>query len=75
MCIRDRPNLKVYHDEQSVATYGYTGANGQWWTFDDVWSINKKTAWLKTKKLGGVMIWEMTGDSGALMTAVDNGLK
>ncbi|MEU7040657.1 glycoside hydrolase family 18 chitinase [Streptomyces varsoviensis] len=69
------PNLKIYHDEQSVATYGYTGNNGQWWTFDDVWSINKKTAWLKTKKLGGAMIWEMTGDSGALMTAVDNGLK
>ncbi|MCD9144301.1 glycoside hydrolase family 18 chitinase [Streptomyces albireticuli] len=67
--------LTVHHDEQSVATYGYTGNNGQWWTFDDVWSINKKTAWLKTKGLGGVMIWEMSGDSGTLMTAVDNGLR
>ncbi|MFC5147992.1 glycosyl hydrolase family 18 protein [Streptomyces aureoversilis] len=67
--------LTVHHDEQSVATYGYTGNNGQWWTFDDVWSINKKTAWLKPKGLGGVMIWEMSGDSGTLMTAVDNGLR
>ncbi|MGK5546533.1 glycosyl hydrolase family 18 protein [Streptomyces sp. URMC 127] len=67
--------LTVYHDEQSVATYGYTGNNGQWWTFDDVWSIGKKTAWLKPKGLGGVMIWEMSGDSGTLMTAVDNGLR
>ncbi|MEU1817521.1 glycoside hydrolase family 18 chitinase [Streptomyces roseifaciens] len=67
--------LTVHHDEQSVATYGYTGNNGQWWTFDDVWSISKKTAWLKPKGLGGVMIWEMSGDSGTLMTAVDNGLR
>ncbi|QLE74002.1 chitinase [Streptomyces rectiverticillatus] len=67
--------LTVHHDEQSVATYGYTGNNGQWWTFDDVWSIGKKTAWLKPKGLGGVMIWEMSGDSGTLMTAVDNGLR
>ncbi|MCQ8768866.1 glycosyl hydrolase family 18 protein [Streptomyces telluris] len=67
--------LTVHHDEQSVATYGYTGNNGQWWTFDDVWSISKKTSWLKPKGLGGVMIWEMSGDSGTLMTAVDNGLR
>ncbi|GAA0462841.1 glycoside hydrolase family 18 chitinase [Streptomyces sp. NPDC046215] len=69
------PNLTVHHDEESVATYGYTGENGQWWTFDDAWSIGKKTAWLKSRKLGGVMIWEMSGDSGTLMTAVENGLR
>ncbi|MGK5638666.1 glycoside hydrolase family 18 chitinase [Streptomyces sp. URMC 126] len=69
------PNLKIYHDETSVATYGYTGDNGQWWTFDDAWSIGKKTAWLKSKKLGGAMVWEMSGDSGTLMTALDNGLR
>ncbi|MEU3876815.1 MULTISPECIES: glycoside hydrolase family 18 chitinase [Streptomyces] len=69
------PNLTVYHDEKAVATYGYTGAGGQWWTFDDAWSIGKKTAWLKGKGLGGVMIWEMSGDTGTLMTAVDDGLR
>ncbi|MEU5420669.1 glycoside hydrolase family 18 chitinase [Streptomyces sp. NPDC001407] len=68
------PNLTVYHDEQTVATYGYTGDNGQWWTFDDAWSIGKKAAWLRGKGLGGVMIWEMSGDSGTLMTAVSSGL-
>ncbi|MGW1075218.1 glycosyl hydrolase family 18 protein [Streptomyces sp. NPDC002537] len=68
------PNLTVYHDEQVVATYGYTGDNGQWWTFDDDWSIAKKTAWLRQKGLGGVMIWEMSGDTGPLMTAVSSGL-
>ncbi|WP_229891113.1 glycoside hydrolase family 18 chitinase [Streptomyces mashuensis] len=69
------PGLTVYHDEQAVATYGYTGDGGQWWTFDDAWSIGKKTAWLRGKGLGGVMIWEMSGDSGTLMKAVDDGLR
>ncbi|MFI9205583.1 glycosyl hydrolase family 18 protein [Streptomyces sp. NPDC053048] len=68
------PNLTVHHDEAAVATYGYTGDKGQWWTFDDAWSIGKKTAWLKSKGLGGVMIWEMSGDRGTLMNAVVSGL-
>jgi chitinase len=69
------PGLTVHHDEQSVSTFGYTGPNGQWWSFDDAWSIGKKTAYIKSKGLLGGMVWEMSGDSGTLMTALDNGLK
>ncbi|WP_371521113.1 glycosyl hydrolase family 18 protein [Kitasatospora sp. NBC_01300] len=71
------PNLTVYHDPKSIATYGYTGAGGQWWTFDDAWSITQKTAYLKSKNLLGGMIWEMSGDtpSGTLINALDSGLK
>jgi len=70
------PNCTVHHDTQSVATYCYTGNNGQWWTFDDAWSIGQKTAWLKRQGLLGGMIWEMSGDTanGTLMTALHNGL-
>ncbi|MFE4519677.1 glycosyl hydrolase family 18 protein [Kitasatospora sp. NPDC056783] len=70
-------NLTVYHDPKSIATYGYTGAGGQWWTFDDAWSISQKTAYLKSKGLLGGMIWELSGDtpSGTLMSALDGGLK
>ncbi|MFF4384151.1 glycosyl hydrolase family 18 protein [Kitasatospora sp. NPDC001547] len=69
--------LKVYHDPKSVATYGYTGAGGQWWSFDDAWAISQKTAYLKSKNLLGGMIWEMSGDtpSGTLMSALDTGLR
>ncbi len=69
------PSMPIYHDEQAVATYGYTGPGGQWWTFDDAWSIQRKTAWMKSKGLLGAMIWEMSGDNGPLMTAVDTGLR
>ena len=68
------PGCTVYHDTTAVASYCYTGAGGQWWSFDDTWSIAQKTAWLKAKGLLGVMAWEMSGDSGNLMSAVSAGL-
>lgn len=70
------PNLTVHHDEQSVATYGYTGAGGQWWSFDDSWSIGKKAAYIKSKNLLGGMIWEMSGDTpnGSLLGTLHSGL-
>ncbi|MFB7597861.1 glycosyl hydrolase family 18 protein [Streptomyces sp. NPDC056160] len=75
--ITSYPSMTVHHDEQSVSTSGYTGANGQWWSFDDAWSIGKKTAWIKSKGLLGGFVWEMSGDTpgGQLMTALDGGLK
>jgi chitinase len=69
------PSMTVHHDEQAVAPYGYTGAGGQWWTFDDAWSIGRKMSYAKSRNLLGAMIWEMSGDTGTLMTAVDAGLR
>lgn len=68
------PTMTVHHDAQSVSTYGYTG--NQWWSFDDTWSIGRKTAYVKDKGLLGVMVWEMSGDTpqGTLMGALDSGL-
>ncbi|MCX4663783.1 glycosyl hydrolase family 18 protein [Streptomyces uncialis] len=74
--ISNYPNMTVHHDEQSVSTYGYTGPNGQWWSFDDAWSIGKKSEWIRNKGLLGAMIWEMSGDTptGTLMNALHTGL-
>ncbi|GIH27723.1 chitinase [Acrocarpospora phusangensis] len=69
------PGCTVRHDEQAVATFCHTGNGGQWWSFDDAWSIGRKTAWLRSRNLLGAMIWEMSGDTGTLMTAVDTGLR
>ncbi|WP_084000309.1 glycosyl hydrolase family 18 protein [Actinomadura kijaniata] len=69
------PGCTVAHDEQAVATFCFTGDNGQWWSFDDPWSIGKKTAWLRSKGLLGAMIWEMSGDPGVLTRALDDGLR
>ncbi|GAB1510336.1 glycosyl hydrolase family 18 protein [Actinophytocola sp. KF-1] len=69
------PNCVVYHDEAAIASYCHTGNGGQWWTFDDVWSIQRKTAWIKAQGLLGAMVWEMSGDTGTLMSATDAGLR
>ncbi|KAB8181393.1 hypothetical protein [Microbispora catharanthi] len=42
---------------------------------DDAWSIGRKAAWLRSKGLLGAMIWEMSGDTGTLMGALDAGLR
>ena len=69
------PGCTVFHDTVTIATFCFTGNGGQWWTFDDAWSIGQKTAWVKGKGLLGMMIWEMSGDTGTLMTALDTGLR
>ncbi|MFE0149695.1 glycosyl hydrolase family 18 protein [Nonomuraea sp. NPDC059007] len=69
------PGCTVRHDEQSISSYCYTGPGGQWWTFDDPWSIGKKTEYIKAKNLLGAMVWEMSGDDGSLTTALNNGLR
>ncbi|SHF11059.1 glycoside hydrolase family 18 chitinase [Streptoalloteichus hindustanus] len=69
------PGCTVHHDEQAVATFCHTGQGGQWWSFDDAWSIGKKTEYIKAKRYGGAMIWDLSGDTGTLMTALDNGLR
>lgn len=68
------PGMTVFHDTQAVATFGF-GPNGQWWSFDDPWSIGQKTAYIKSSNLLGAMIWEMSGDTGTLMSALDTGLR
>ncbi|MFF2847200.1 glycosyl hydrolase family 18 protein [Streptomyces sp. NPDC058001] len=75
--ITSYPGITVVHDPQSVSTYGYTGNGGQWWSFDDTWSIGKKTEYIKSKGLLGGMIWEMSGDTpnGTLMNSLYTGLR
>jgi chitinase len=69
------PGCTPLHDEVAVATYCHTGAGGQWWTFDDVWSIDPENRVAARQGLLGAMFWEMSGDTGTLINAVDAGLR
>src|SRR5262249_15821168 len=68
------PGCTVHHNEQAGPTYCYPRANGQWGAYHDPRATGKKTDYIKSKNLLGAMIWEMSGDTGTLMTALDNGL-
>ena len=45
-------------------------------SYEDPQSIAEKTAYIKSKKLGGAMIWELSQDSdGELLNALHDGMK
>jgi chitinase len=57
--IRDR--FTEYRDPRSLAPWLFDGLT--FWTYDDEISIGAKLAYAKTHNLGGVMIWELSGDT------------
>jgi chitinase len=61
------------HDTTAIAAYGYDGSN--FWSFDDAWAIEQKAAYIRTKGLAGAMVWELDGDDGTLMGALDGAFK
>lgn len=53
----------LYHPEKRL-----------WISYDDIDSLRDKAAFVQLRGLGGVMIWELTGDDGTLLEAVRNRL-
>jgi chitinase len=52
----------TYWDPVAQAPYAYSIRRQQFATFDDARSIRLKTQYARTKHLGGIMFWELTGD-------------
>ena len=52
----------TYWDEAAQAPYAYNAQRQEFATFDDKKSIALKTKYVRDKKLGGIMFWELTGD-------------
>ena len=53
----------LYHPERRI-----------WISYDDIDSLRDKAAFVRLRGLGGVMIWELTGDNGDLIEAVRGSL-
>lgn len=67
--------LQEYRDATNKAPWLYDGNN--FWTFDDPVSLEFKTDYIRKYHLGGVMIWEISGDlqDGLLLKTLVNGLQ
>ena len=50
----------LYRDERTQAPWIFNGDT--FWTFDDPTSIRFKVNYSRQQRLGGVMIWELSGD-------------
>ena len=63
-------HFSQYRDEHSQAPWLYDGVS--FWTYDDAVSIRKKMEYERGLQLGGVMVWELSGDTedGALLRSI-----
>jgi chitinase len=63
-----------YWDGQAQVPWLFDGTT--FWSYDDPQSLKHKTRYVRLNGLGGVMFWELTGDTadGELISAIHEGL-
>ena len=49
--------------------YLYTGAGGEWWSYDDASVIATKVNYVKANGYGGAFSWEIDGDQGSTLAS------
>lgn len=74
---RDSADFKYYWDDKAKAPYQYSPSKKLFATFDDKNSIEEKAKFVRQKKLGGIMFWELSEDEpqDGLVDAINKGLK
>jgi chitinase len=70
-------NFKPFRHPETRAFWVFSPTDGIFWNYDDPTAIREKTAYIRSKGLGGAMFWELSGDDagGTLITALSDGLK
>lgn len=58
----DTSGYKYYWDRKAKAPWRYNSSQHLFATFDDERSIKEKTKFVRRKKLGGIMFWELIQD-------------
>ncbi len=65
------PTMTRYWDNNAKVPYLYDPARGLFISYDDAQSIKLKVDYVKSKNLGGVMVWETSGDrKGELLDVI-----
>ena len=62
-------------DETAQVPWLYDAETGVMITYDDPQSLTGKAQYVREHGLGGIMIWELSTDDGALLTAIDAALQ
>ncbi|MGC4100754.1 glycoside hydrolase family 18 protein [Ferruginibacter sp.] len=72
----DTSGFKYYWDKKAKAPYQYNKEKKLFATFDDPESINAKAKFVRRKKMGGIMFWELSDDryTEGLVDAVEKNL-
>ncbi|MEA2765248.1 MAG: chitinase [Gemmatimonadaceae bacterium] len=67
--LRDPHYVRHWEDDAQVP-WLYDSSTGTWVSYDDPQSVAAKARYVREHRLGGVVIWELGGDDGALMGAI-----
>jgi chitinase len=70
----NKPAARFWHDA-AKAPWLYDDKAALMIAYDDPRSIAAKAQYILTEHLGGAMIWEITGDDGTLLPALNDALK
>ena len=65
-----RSGFRRYWDAKASVPWLYDARTRTWITYDDTESLGLKADFARTRKLGGIMIWELSGDDGTLLPAI-----
>jgi chitinase len=61
----DSSGYKYFWDKKAMAPFQYSASKKLFATFDDKHSIREKAKFIRSKKLGGMMFWELSEDAAA----------
>ena len=67
--LRD-PHYVRHWEADAQVPWLYDSTTGTWVSYDDPQSVAAKVRYVREHRLGGVVIWELGGDDGALMRAI-----
>ncbi|WP_127504098.1 glycoside hydrolase family 18 protein [Actinoplanes solisilvae] len=72
--VKNLPGFKVHRDLKSGHAWLFDGTT--FWTYDDPAVLLQKSLWIRSKGLGGAMMWSLDGDdaNASLTKAVATGL-
>lgn len=73
----DSSGYTYYWDKKAKAPYQYNATKKLFATFDDERSVREKMKFIRQKKLGGIMFWELAQDvkTGGLVDVMYEGLQ
>jgi chitinase len=70
-----RSGFTRHWDADAGVPWLYNARTRNWITYDDPQSLALKAALVRERGLGGIMIWELSGDDGTLLPAIQRRLR
>ncbi len=71
----ERFGFRRHWQAEAQVPWLYNPATRVWISYDDPESVERKAEYVRRRGLGGVMFWELGGDDGTLLRAIQRGLR